>query len=44
VTALLLSCELALRAPDLEVATLNKIRTAYDLARQLREKLEITAA
>ena len=44
VTALLLSCELALRTPDLEVATLNKIRTAYDLARQLREKLEITAA
>jgi len=43
VTALLLSCELALRTPALEVGTLNKLRTAYDLARQLREKLEIPA-
>jgi hypothetical protein len=43
VTALLLSCELALCTPDLEVTAQNKIRTAYDLARQLREKLEIPA-
>ena len=43
VTALLLSCELALRTPNLEVAALHKIRTAHDLARQLREKLEIPA-
>ena len=43
VTALLLSCELALRSPNLEVAVLNKLRTAHDLARQLREKLEAPA-
>lgn len=43
VTALLLSCELALRTPNLELAALNKIRIAHDLARQLREKLEIPA-
>jgi len=41
VTGLLLSCEMALRTPNLEVTALNKIKTAYDLACQLREKLEI---
>lgn len=40
-TALLLSCELALQAPDLTTAE-GKIRQVYDLALEMRSKLGIT--
>jgi hypothetical protein len=38
-TALLLSCELALQTPNLPAAAEAKIRTAYDLARQMRARI-----
>jgi hypothetical protein len=38
-TALLLSCELALQAPNLPGVAEAKIRTAYDLAREIRAKI-----
>lgn len=38
-TALLLSCELALQVPNLPAVAEAKIRTAYDLAREMRAKL-----
>ena len=39
VTALLLSCEMALQVPNLPKAAEAKIRAAYDLAREMRIKL-----
>ncbi|HVO81893.1 MAG TPA: hypothetical protein VMT28_14245 [Terriglobales bacterium] len=39
VTALLLSCELALQVPNLPDAAEAKIRAAYDLAREIRAKI-----
>jgi hypothetical protein len=39
VTALLLSCEMALKVEHLPAAAEAKMRTAYDLARELRGKL-----
>lgn len=39
VTALLLSCEMALKVEHLPPAAEAKMRTAYDLARELRQKL-----
>lgn len=42
VTALLLSCEMALRTPNLETAAEAKMRSAYQLAQELRAKLEIS--
>lgn len=43
VTALLLSCELALQVPDLPGAAENKLRAVYELARDMRIKLGIAA-
>ena len=40
VTALLLSCEMALQVPDLQDAAEAKMRTVYQLAQQVRNKLE----
>jgi hypothetical protein len=40
VTALLLSCEMALRAPDLQSAAEAKMRTVYELAQEVRAKLD----
>jgi hypothetical protein len=40
VTALLLSCEMALRVPDLQSAAEAKMRTVYELAQEVRTKLE----
>ncbi len=40
VTALLLSCELALAVPDLQSAAAAKMRTIYELAHEVRVKLE----
>jgi hypothetical protein len=39
VTALLLSCEMALQVPNLPKAAEAKIRAAYDLAREVRTKI-----
>ncbi len=41
VTALLLSCEMALKVPDLPGGAESKIRAAYDLAREIRTKLAL---
>ena len=40
VTALLLSCEMALRFPDLQSAAEIKMRVVYELAQELRTKLD----
>lgn len=40
VTALLLSCEMALQVPNLHDAAEAKIRAVYQLAQQVRNKLE----
>jgi hypothetical protein len=42
VTALLLSCEMALGVPNLPVNAENKIRAVYDLAREMRLKIGMT--
>jgi hypothetical protein len=42
VTALLLSCEMALGVPNLPVTAENKLRTVYDLAREMRVKIGMT--
>jgi hypothetical protein len=42
VTALLLSCEMALEAPSLPAPAEAKMRTAHELARELRNKLCLT--
>jgi hypothetical protein len=39
VTAMLLSCELALQVPNLPVPAAEKIRTVHQLARELRTRL-----
>lgn len=39
VTALLLSCEMALGVPNLPVSAENKLRAVYDLAREMRIKI-----
>lgn len=39
VTALLLSCEMALSVPDLSSAATSKIRAIHELARQMRSKI-----
>jgi hypothetical protein len=39
VTALLLSCEMALKVEHLPAAAESKMRAAYDLAQELKEKL-----
>jgi len=46
VTALLLSCELALAAPNLPAEAVEKLQTAHGLVKRLRSQLEshITAA
>ena len=41
VTAMLLSCELALELPNLPILAREKIRTVHDLARELRRCLGI---
>ena len=43
ITALLLSCEMALQVPELKSAAEVKMRAVYDLAQQVRTKLEIPA-
>jgi len=43
ITALLISCEMALQIPDLQGAAENKMRTVYELAQQVRTKLEPSA-
>ena len=40
VTALLLSCELALGAPDLTEEAVEKLQTTYGLVKRLRTQLE----
>ena len=40
VTALLLSCEMALRVPDLQSTAEAKMRTVYELAQEMRLKLD----
>jgi hypothetical protein len=42
VTALLLSCEMALRVPNLQEAAEEKLRTVYELAQEMRVKLDAT--
>jgi len=39
VTALLLSCEMALDVPNLPAPAENKLRAVYDLAREMRSKI-----
>lgn len=39
VTALLLSCEMALGVPNLPLTAENKLRAVYDLAREMRTKI-----
>jgi len=39
VTALLLSCEMALGVPNLPQTAENKLRAVYDLAREMRSKI-----
>jgi hypothetical protein len=41
VTALLLSCDMALQAPNMPGAAEAKLRTVYDLAKELRTKLGV---
>jgi hypothetical protein len=43
VTALLLSCELALQMPHLPHAAETKIRAAYELAREMRAKIGLAS-
>jgi hypothetical protein len=40
ITALLLSCEMALQTPDLQTAAETKMLAVYELAREMRIKLE----
>ena len=40
ITALLLSCELALQTPNLQATAETKMRAVYQLAREMRIKLE----
>ena len=40
ITALLLSCEMALQVPNLESAAEARMRTVYELAQEMRVKLE----
>lgn len=42
VTALLLSCEMALQVPDLPGAAAVKMRDAQELAQQVRVRLEVS--
>jgi hypothetical protein len=42
VTALLLSCEMALEAPSIPSAAEAKMRAAHELAREIRNKLSLT--
>lgn len=42
VTALLLSCEMALGIPNLPSTAENKLRAVYDLAREMRSKIGMT--
>jgi hypothetical protein len=42
VTALLLTCELALSTPDLPPPILEKLRSAHDLVEKLRKQLQST--
>jgi hypothetical protein len=44
VTALLLSCELALEAPGLSRAAAENLRSAHGLVKKLRSQLESTAS
>jgi hypothetical protein len=44
VTALLLSCELALGAPGLSVAAADNLRSAHELVKKLRSQLESATA
>ncbi len=44
VTALLLSCELALGAPGLSLAVAEKLHSAHELVKKLRSQLESTTA
>jgi hypothetical protein len=41
VTALLLSCEMVLRQPELSTATLTRVNTIHELAQEMRGKLGI---
>lgn len=43
VTALLLTCELALNTPDLPPAVLEKLHSAHDLIEKLRSQLQPTS-
>lgn len=43
VTALLLSCELALSTPGMPLAAVEKVQSAHDLVKALRSKLESAA-
>jgi hypothetical protein len=40
ITALLLSCEMALKVPDLQSEAKNRMRSVHELAREIRLKLE----
>jgi len=40
ITALLLSCEMALQVPDLQSEAKNRMRSVHELAREIRLKLE----
>jgi hypothetical protein len=40
-TAMLLSCELAMAVPDVPDPAVEKIRTIDSLARELRQRLEV---
>jgi len=40
ITALLVSCEMALQVPDLQSEAKNRRRSAHELAREIRLKLE----
>ncbi len=42
VTALLLSCEMALQAPNLETSAEAKMRAVHELAQEMRAKLELS--
>jgi hypothetical protein len=41
VTALLLSCEMALQAPNLETSAEGKMRAVYKFAQEMRAKLDV---
>lgn len=43
VTALLLSCELALGAPDMPSAALEKLQSTHELVQSLRTQLELSS-